>query len=139
MKMLIGMLYKNLYSSSKLEIVIFIDSEKMSKRKHECIENELNEIVTEWLMKVKCEKSLKLFQSQKAENSNANSNNVLDKVRKFREFLMTKTVEVHKDDDLGFEINFGLQNEPNVQVSYRRILIEFEKSVMIIVIFRSAI
>jgi len=90
-------------------------TEKMSKRKHECIENELNEIVTEWLMKVKCEKSLKLFQSQKAENSNANSNNVLDKVRKFREFLMTKTVEVHKDDDLGFEINFGLQKESNVQ------------------------
>ena len=138
--MLIGMLYKNLFSSSKLEIVIFIDSEKMSKRKHECIENELNEIVTEWLMKVKCEKSLKLFQSQKAENSNGpNSNIVLDKVRKFREFLTAKTVEVHKDDDLGFEINFGLQKESNVQVSYCRIFIEIEKSVMIIVIFRSAI
>ena len=74
----------------------------MAKRKNDCT---LDEMVGEYLKNGKCEKSLKLF----AEKVESNKNDKLVILKKFVDYLKKKESEKEnmKDEDLGFEINFG--------------------------------
>ena len=79
----------------------------MAKRKIDC---SLDDIVTEYLKKVKCEKTFKIF-GDSCENDHSKS------LKKFIQFLKQKDVKKDNrvEDDLGFEINFGMfQPEPKV-------------------------
>ena len=83
----------------------------MSKRKIDC---SLDDIVEEYLKKVKCGKSSKMFETGRSgENDHSIS------LKKFIKFLKRKETakENRVEDDLGFEINFGaFQPEPKVSI-----------------------
>ena len=70
----------------------------MGKRK---LDGCVNDLIAEYFKKRKCEKTLKLFEEKrKVENRNV--------CEKFMTFLMEKESEKeNRNDDLGFEINFG--------------------------------
>jgi len=74
----------------------------MAKRKQDC---SVNDLIIGYLKKTKCEKTLKLF-----EKSNENGN--LDICEKFMSYLKKKESEKeNENDDLGFEINFGVSQQ----------------------------
>ena len=81
----------------------------MAKRKMDC---SLDDFVMEYLKKVKCEKTSKMFGAEfSGENDHSKS------LQQFMKFLKEneKEKENHVEDDLGFEINFGaFQPEPKV-------------------------
>ena len=81
----------------------------MAKRKIDC---SLDDFVMEYLKKVKCEKSSKMFGAECSdENDHSKS------VKKFMKFLEENEMKKGNsvEDDLGFEINFGaFQPEPKV-------------------------
>jgi len=74
----------------------------MAKRKTDCA---LNDIIGCYLKKTKCEKSLKLLK----EKENNTKNDEIKMLEKFFQFLKEKETEKEnaKNEDLGFEINFG--------------------------------
>ena len=75
----------------------------MTKRKINC---SLDDIVTEYLKKAKCEKASKIFGTEHSIESDQNE--ISKSMRKFEKFLKEKTKkENNVEDDLGFEINFG--------------------------------
>ena len=81
----------------------------MSKRKMDC---SLDDFVMEYLKKVKCEKSSKMFGTESSTGSDHS-----ESLKKFMKFLKEneREKENHVKDDLGFEINFGaFQPEPKV-------------------------
>ena len=81
----------------------------MAKRKIDC---SLDDIVVEYLKKVKCEKSSKLFGTESSGGSDHAKS-----LKKFMNFLKRKETEKENrvEDDLGFEINFGaFQADPKV-------------------------
>ena len=81
----------------------------MAKRKINC---SLDDIVSEYLKKAKCEKSTKMFGTKPPSESDHSKS-----LKKFIEFLKQseKEKEIGIEDDLGFEINFGaFQPEPKV-------------------------
>ena len=85
---------------------------KMAKRKIEC---SLDDIVSEYLKKVKCEKSSKMFGTERSGESDRSKS-----LKKFVEFLekSEREKENRVEDDLGFEINFeAFQPEPKVSFS----------------------
>ena len=72
----------------------------MAKRKIDC---SLDDIVMEYLKKVKCEKSSKMFGTDSSsENDHSKS------LKKFMKFLKQNETQKENrvEDDLGFEINF---------------------------------
>ena len=73
----------------------------MPKRKFDC---SLDEIVIEYLKKVKCAKTIKLFETERSTGRDHS-----ESLKKFIEFVAKseKQKENRNDDDLGFEINFG--------------------------------
>ena len=72
---------------------------KMGKRK---LDGCINDLIAEYLKKRKCEKTLKLFEEKNMVSENRNL------CEQFRTFLMKKESEKeNRNDDLGFEINFG--------------------------------
>ena len=84
----------------------------MAKRKIDC---SLDDIVTEYLKEVKCEKTSKMFGNERSGESDHSKS-----LKKFMKFL--KENETRKrnsvEDDLGFEINFGaFQPAPKVSFS----------------------
>ena len=83
----------------------------MAKRKIDC---SLDDIAMEYLKKFKCEKTMKLFET---ESSDENDHSKL--LEKFIKFLTKseKEKENHNDDDLGFEINFDAF-QPEKKVSF---------------------
>ena len=83
----------------------------MSKRKINC---SLDDFVSEFLKKVKCEKSSKMFKTAISSESDHSKSS-----KKFIKFLKRKETrkESRVEDDLGFEINFGaFQPEPKVSI-----------------------
>jgi len=72
----------------------------------------LNDIIGENLKNTKCEKSLKLFEEKVGKTKRAKM------MKKFLSYLREKEMENEntKDDDLGFEINFGAY-QPDKKVS----------------------
>ena len=83
----------------------------MSKRK---VDSSLDDIIYEYLKKVKCEKTSKLFETEcSGENCHSKS------LKKFIIFLKQKEIkkEYHVEDDLGFEINFGAF-QPETKVNF---------------------
>ena len=84
----------------------------MVKRKKDC---GLEDIVVEYLKKVKCDKTSKMFGIERPVESGHSKS-----LKKFMKFL--KQTEVKKEnrveDDLGFEINFGAF-QPEQKVSFR--------------------
>ena len=82
----------------------------MTKRK---IDWNLNDIIGSYFMKKKYEKSLKLCD----ENDDETKNDANEILEKFFCYLKEKTVKENaKEDDLGFEINFGAY-QPDTKVS----------------------
>ena len=82
----------------------------MAKRKLDC---SLDDIVSEYLKKIKCEKSSKIFRTESSGGSDHAKS-----LKKFMNFLKRKETEKENrvEDDLGFEINFGaFQAEPKVR------------------------
>ena len=73
----------------------------MAKRKIDC---SLDDIVMEYLKKVKCEKTSKLFETERSGASDHSKS-----LKKFIIFIRQKEIkkEYHVEDDLGFKINFG--------------------------------
>jgi len=84
----------------------------MAKRKIDC---SLDDIVSEHFKKVKCEKSSKMFGTERSGESDHSKS-----LKKFIEFLKQSEKEKQNriEDDLGFEINFGAF-EPEPKVSFR--------------------
>ena len=83
----------------------------MAKRKLDC---KLDDLVMEYLKKVKCEKTSKMFGTEgSSENDHSKS------LKKFMKFLKQNETEKenHVEDDLGFEINFGAF-QPATKVSF---------------------
>ena len=82
----------------------------MAKRKVDC---SLDDIVMEYLKKVKCEKTSKMFGTEGSDGRNHSKS-----LKKFIEFMkQNKTKkETRVQDDLGFEINFGAF-QPETKVS----------------------
>jgi len=81
----------------------------MAKRKMDC---SLNDIVKEYLKKVKCEKSFKMFETERTGESDHSKS-----LTKFMRFMKENEKKRGNsvEDDLGFEINFGaFQPEPKV-------------------------
>ena len=79
------------------------------KRKIDC---SLDDIVKEYLKKVKCKKSSKMFGAETSSESDLSKS-----LKKFMKFLKENETNKGKsvEDDLGFEINFGaFQPEPKV-------------------------
>ena len=74
----------------------------MAKRKIDC---SLDEIVGEYLMKRKCEKSRKLFEENIGYHKN-NGTKILKNLLNFLKIMETKK-EIRIEEDLDFEINFG--------------------------------
>ena len=74
----------------------------MAKRKIP-VDCSLNDIIGEHLNNTKCEKSLKLFEDNVGQTKKAKM------MEKFLNYLKKKEAEKEntKDEDLGFEINFG--------------------------------
>ena len=83
----------------------------MTKRKIDC---NLNDIIGSYFMKKKYQKSLKLFN----DNVDQTKNDAKEILEKFFCYLNeNKTVKKNaKEDDLGFEINFGAY-QPDTKVS----------------------
>ena len=83
----------------------------MAKRKIDC---SLDEIVIEYLKKVKCAKTIKLFETERSVGSDHSKT-----LQKLIEFLKRRETEKESryDDDLGFEINFGAF-QPEQKVSF---------------------
>ena len=75
---------------------------QMSKRKIDCT---LNEFVIQYLKKAKYEKTSKLIAGNNGESKESNERIC----EKFMNYLKRREAErkIQKDDDLGFEINFG--------------------------------
>ena len=84
----------------------------MAKRKIDC---NLDNIATEYFKRIKCEKTSKMFGTERSSESDYSKS-----LKKFMKFL--KQTEVKKEnrveDDLGFEINFGAF-QPEQKVSFR--------------------
>ena len=74
----------------------------MAKRKIDC---SLDEIVGEYLMKRKCEKSRKLFEEKIGCHTN-DGTKILENLLNYLKIMETKK-EFKIDEDLDFEINFG--------------------------------
>ena len=74
----------------------------MAKRKINC---SLDDVVKEYLKKVKCDKTSKMFGTEHSIESDQNK--ISTSMREFQKFLKKKTKENDVEDDLGFEINFG--------------------------------
>ena len=92
----------------------------MAKRKIDC---SLDNIVMEYLKKVKCEKSSKMFGTDgSSENDHSKS------LKKFMKFLKESETEKENrvEDDLGFEINFGTF-QPATKVSFFRFICRISK------------
>ena len=71
----------------------------MAKRK---IDSSLNDFVVQYLMKRKCERTLKLFERN---NEGSKNENICEK---FMNYLKRKESEKeNENDDFGFEINLG--------------------------------
>ena len=83
----------------------------MSKRK---VDSSLDDIIYEYLKKVKCEKTFKLFETECSGESDHSKS-----LKKFIIFLKQKEIkkEYHVEDDLGFEINFGAF-QPETKVNF---------------------
>ena len=84
----------------------------MPKRKMDC---SLDDIVMRYFKKIRCEKTSKMFGSERSSESDYSKS-----LKKFMKFL--KQTEVKKEnrveDDLGFEINFeAFQPEQKVSFS----------------------
>ena len=83
----------------------------MAKRKIDC---KLDDIVMEYLKKVKCERTSKMFGTERSGETDHSKS-----LKEFMKFL--KQNEAEKDhsteDDLGFEINFGAF-QPEARVSF---------------------
>ena len=76
------------------------------------LDSSLNDVVIEYLKKVKCEKPSKMFESKCA-----SENTCLKPLSEFIKFLKQKeTMKESVEDDLGFEINFGAF-QPTTKVS----------------------
>ena len=90
----------------------------MAKRK---IDSSLNDIVKEYLKKVKCEKSFKMFGTE-----SSSENDHSKRLKKFIEFLKQSENEKENriEDDLGFEINFEVF-QPEPKVSFRTVFEDF--------------
>ena len=72
----------------------------MSKRK---VDSSLDDIIIRYLKKVKCEKTSKMFGTEPSgEIDHSNS------LKDFMKFLKHREKETLVEDDLGFEINFGM-------------------------------
>ena len=73
----------------------------MPKRK---LDRKLDDIIMEYLKKVKCEKTSKMFGAESSSESDHSKS-----LKKFMKFLKQKEMEKESrvEDDLGFEINFG--------------------------------
>ena len=81
----------------------------MAKRKMDC---SLDDIVMEYLKKVKCDKTSKMFGTD-------HSGDHSKSLKKFMKNLRQSEIKKEKriEDDLGFEINFGaFQPEPKVRL-----------------------
>ena len=87
----------------------------MAKRKMDC---SLDDIVMEYLKKVKCEKTSKMFGTKGSNESDHDRS-----LNKFIEFMKQNetTKETLVQDDLGFEINFGAF-QPEKKVSFSTLL-----------------
>ena len=83
----------------------------MAKRKIDC---SLDDIVTEYLKKVKCEKASKMFGTNRSSGTDHSKT-----LKKFMMFLKENATEKENrvEDDLGFEINFGAF-QPATKVSF---------------------
>jgi len=83
----------------------------MIKRKREC---SVNDFIAEHLKKAKCEKTLHLFDKQHTTTTKNDGSMYM----RFVQYLQGKMIkcEVKKEDDLGFEINFGAY-QPEVKLS----------------------
>ena len=86
----------------------------MAKRKMDC---SLDDIVMDYLERVKCEKTSKIFQDL-CENDHSQS------LKEFIQFLKQKEKENRIEDDLGFEINFKVF-QPEPKVSFRTVFEDF--------------
>ena len=102
----------------------------MAKRKIP-VDCSLNDIIGEHLKEAKCEKSLKLFEEKVGQTKKAKCEKSLKlfevkvgptkkpkMMKKFLNYLKEKEAEKEntKDEDLGFEINFGAY-QPDKKVS----------------------
>ena len=96
----------------------------MAKRKVDC---SLDDIVMEYLKKVKCEKTSKMFGNEGSDGSNHERS-----LKKFIEFMKQNEAkkETRVQDDLGFEINFGAF-QPETKVSFS-ILLRFSNYIYIL-------
>ena len=93
----------------------------MAKRKIDC---SLDDFVMEYLKKVKCEKSSKMFGAENLGESEHSKS-----LKKFMKFLKENEMKKENsvEDDLGFEINFGaFQPEPKVSFCLNHYLNELE-------------
>ena len=99
----------------------------MAKRKIP-VDCSLNDIISEHLKNTKCEKSLKLFEEKVGKTKRAKM------MKRFMNYLreMEAEKENTKDEDLGFEINFGAyQPAKKVSIPYASIIFLFRISVAI--------
>ena len=103
-------------SDSELTNRFWTFRRKMAKRKMDC---GLDDIVTEYLKKVKCEKSSKMFGTEGSGGSDHSKS-----LKKFIKFLKQSEMKKEKrdEDDLGFEINFGAF-QPEQKVSFSRLFV----------------
>ena len=83
----------------------------MSKRKIDC---SLDDVVMEYLKKVKCEKASKMFGTEGSSETDHSKS-----LKKFMKFLQENETEKENraEDDLGFEINFDAF-QPATKVSF---------------------
>ena len=89
----------------------------MTKRKIS-VDCSLNDVIGEHLNNTKCEKTLKLFEDKVGQTKKAKM------MKKFLNYLREREVEKEnaKDEDLGFEINFGAY-QPDKKVSIMQLVI----------------
>jgi len=95
-------------------MIIYPFRRKMTKRKIDC---NLDDIIMEYFKKVKCEKTSKMFGT---ERSSETDHEVVSKsLEKFVKLLKENETkkENRVEDDLGFEINFGAF-QPMSKVSF---------------------
>ena len=83
----------------------------MAKRKIDC---KMDDIVMEYLRKVKSEKASKMFGTNRSSETDHSKS-----LKKFMKFLKENETEKenHVEEDLGFEINFGAF-QPAKKVSF---------------------
>ena len=83
----------------------------MAKRKIDC---SLDDVVMEYLKRVKCENTSRMFGS-----GGSGENDHSKPLKKFVKFLKRKDMEKQNriEDDLGFEINFGAF-QPAIKVRF---------------------